>query len=141
MPYKLREDMLKHNRKYYQEHKEEISIQKKEYGKKFFQEYYPKNRSRYYKTDRRNRLRYKKIQNKYFGNKCWNCGIIVFNYGKARHEINGLKHSNKDCFCAFHLERLILLCRSCHTTFHVLMKIGYSFEEILIILKWKGGQS
>jgi hypothetical protein len=36
-----------------------------------------------------------------------------------------------------HLERFIALCDMCHQAFHALMKCGYTFEEILKILKWE----
>lgn len=77
------------------------------------------------------------MNDKYFGEDCWHCGRIIHGHTSSRHEINGLKHSSEENVYAFHRERFMSLCSWCHATFHRLMEAGYSFEEILTILKWE----
>jgi len=74
MPYKLREDMLKHHRKYYQKNKEEIRIKKKEWYRKNKEKVCKQQRKYYIKRSKKLRMEILSL----LGNKCSNpkCAVL-----------------------------------------------------------------
>lgn len=134
MPYKNPAKQRKWAQNYYQTNKEK------------FREYYFENREELLK---KNKLSNKKLRRKYreelldlFQSRCLFCDKVL-KLGKKEyvfHEINGIDHQTTENQVYLYIReqgRFVPLCKDCHKTFHTLMKLGKTFEEILFFIGWR----
>jgi len=134
MPFKRKEDREAWNKKYYLDHKER------------FKEYYQTNREhlRGYQriAELRRRREFRTSFLSKFSFQCISCNKELIQGKKmyAFHEVNGIDHSSNGSSIYYYREgegRFVPLCKDCHKTFHTLMLLGKSFEEILLFTGWR----
>lgn len=143
-------------RKCYQKHKKQVIVKASKYYKENKEKVLSKRMERYNSNLEENRkynrawgkqhtINAKKQIEELFGNKCFFCGSLETDGRKNRHnlhEIHGMKHLDLESkkgleYLEEHKEDFRALCSFCHTGTHFLMKFGYLWEEIEILIKKK----